>query len=403
MTRPVGNLMVVPNAGKVISTASEVPRTKSAIALIPRPDRKADTLPKDILRSLGKRKRAGRLSAQGASPLETACAWLVAEDVTDVLIYDADWLDTGDAITVSDLTEASRVWLLYDGPHDDALIARLSDRDPQIVSPASLEFWMRRRPRATAQEWGRFPQVPLASALTFRGSCANQLDAIDLERIDRLLEAGIDHSAEYFKHHDAITPELLDFVISPTLPLWPALCHLRGLQLGAIWSGFRVEVDLDAWLKFKQARPELSPSVCVALREQADPMDTVLLTAAAISGAKASQLVALNVGALNEACTRFEICGDSYVVPSFLRPATRAFMRLRHPESEAFEPLFAGSTGKRITAGRAGDLVHAAAERAGVNFAMDHGRASRAGGDNLPPPLEMLGVERMAGCRAIQD
>lgn len=397
MSARIGNLMVVPEAGRVISAPEEVPRTLNAIAVIPRPDRSVKTLPEDVMRALGKRKSAGPLKEAGSSPLATACAWLVAEGITDLLIYDSEWLGDRDVHVLLHLAEATRVWLLFDGPANEQLYETFSTSTLQTVSPASLDFWMNREAKPAGEHWRRFPRVPLSSALTFRGQCEKQFDAVELSRIDDLLDVGVEKALEYFRDGVPDPDDLLNLVISPTLPLWPALCQLRGIQLGATWSGHRVEVDLSAWLEFKRNRPELSQAVCENLLEQADPRDAVLLTAAAVSNAHAVEIAELNVGDVDPDFRKLSICGESYAIPEALKPAVQAYVRLRHSESRTFDPLLLDANGNRITVARVRDVCQQAAARAGFEFVIDGRRERGRRSKRLAQASHMLTVTRIGG------
>lgn len=397
MKDPKGkNLYAVRDARHIITRSGKEAMSLGAIAVIPRPDRRPNTLAKDVLRAIGKTGRRRELVAEGNSPMATACAWLDASDTQDLLIYDADWLDDRDIQSISELSEATRVWLLFDGEPNADLIRTLCVSS-DVVSPSSLEYLVKQQRHRHVEHWRDFPRVPLACAITFRGRCVPLFDSIELGRIDSLLEAGASAALDLFRRDEVTTANLTQLVLAPKHPVWPALCYLRGAQLATLLRGCRLEVDTDAWLEFKYSRPDLTPSVREALLAQSDPRDAVLLTIAAISNANAADIAALNFDSVEEDRAAVFIGGQSFEVPEDLQPAFTAFFTLAHADSLPHDPLFSVRTGRRMTSTRVRELCRGAAFNSAAGGSLEGQRIQMASA--AARGLPFIELREMGGVR----
>lgn len=388
------SIYAVADSRPIITGDGSYSMASNAVAIVPRPDRTDETLAKDVLLAMGKRSKARRMDSAGSSMTETATAWIEATSIEHVLIYNAQWLDRGsDFVTVQDLSEVAQVWLLFDESPDMDVVDGLGVAD-RIVKPTSLEHALRHNPDAVSEYWEDFPEVCSDSAITFRGRCASHFDAVEMERIDALMRDGASFMLNLVRGEEPNSADVARGVVSVELPIWPAVCHLRGAELGALWGGYRLEVDFDAWFEFRRARPDLCATVKEVLVAEPDPRNAVLLTSVLVCNAAMSAVVALNVDAIAPDCESIEMRGARHYIPPELRPLFKVYMTLTHRNSAPSDPLFIGQTGARLRASRARSLCDQISIRASAGRFAELGEsvAVFSGAD-----LKFINLRRLEG------
>ena len=313
-------VLVVPLAAGLQMAGRAGGRTRNSLAVVPRTDRCDEYLASCVLRGMGKSPAAGKFPEDGRTAMATACSWLVAEGINDLVILNADWLEDEDVLPVSDLSEASRVWLLTDDPGTDELADRFGTLAPRQASTKSLDFWLQSDMDHPDEFLEAFPRVPLADPLTFRGRCARVFDAVEMVRIDALMRHGAADAMEILRSPGSeFNQRGQRCRFSPVLPMWPAICNLRGAQLGALMASYRLEVSIDDWIAHRVGLPTIGATAQAGLNARPDPQGSVVLATAALTGADANTLSDLDVGAISAHRDAVRVNGTSYRIPQALR------------------------------------------------------------------------------------
>lgn len=334
-------VLAVPLAASLQMAGRVGGRTRSSLTVVPPPDRGEEYLARCVLRGIGKSPAAGKFSDAGRTSMATACSWLIAEGIEDLVILNADWLEDEDVLPVSDLSEAARVWLLTDLPDTHELVERFGKLNPHSASTESLDFWLQADMEKPEDLWHAFPRVPLADPLTFRGRCAQVFDKVEMVRIDALMRHGAADAMDILRKPgpDSMR-EIGDVIFTPVLPVWPAICNLRGAQLGALLSKHRLEISIDDWMAHRSELPTLGATAQAALSARPDPQASLLLAIASITGADPETLSRLDLKAISKHRDVVEVDGTRYRIPRALRSHAVAHLELRRREAGPHDALF---------------------------------------------------------------
>lgn len=246
------------------------------------------------------------------------------------------------------------------------------------------------------------------AALTFRGTCARVFDPVEMERIDAMLRHGAADVMEILRSPGPETiNRISDVVFSPVLPIWPAICNLRGAQLGALAATYRLDVSIDEWMAHRVALPTLGATARAALGENPEPKASVVLAIAALTGADSETLANLNLDSISKRRDSVTLNGVAFRIPKALRSHVVAHLELYRAGADGNDPLFVTPNGDRETAAGLAGEFHAAAFASGCRGALGaegterNTRLQHLQTEPLSAPRERPAIElrRLAGIR----
>lgn len=287
-----------------------------------------DRLLAAVARSLGKRRRAGRLpdEERGTDRLDS---WLKSEGIADIFIGCSERLTEGELKVLIDWSDLARIWLLFSAEPTAVAKKALRGRAAESVHRNSMARWLSAKDSGYEQRWDGFPLLPLDEVLRFRGRCVETLDAVEVLHVDAAIEIGIDHARDVLFGD----PDDVDVVrvagpgLSGNAPLWPSLAMLRGAQLGALSIGWNLTFDTGAWLQARRAIPSIPLSVVPQLRESMDPYDAALVVVYVTTCASSDLLARLTVDDVDLETSVVYCQGHKFAIPNHLQPPVGAHVR----------------------------------------------------------------------------
>lgn len=266
MSGPGGVVAVLDVAGVLAADVDAFcDPARGAVAVAVRPGaRRSGWLAAEITTQLGRtygvvdRQRGARHS------MPYALAALVAEDITDLVVFHAEWLSSPgaavDAVHLA-ITVGTRLWLVADAFLSEDLLELLAAWD---VSPIDAEeftsAWNTRpvrepahRPPAEPSERVAFPaSLPADDFLTFRCQVRRELDPQAFAAVDTLYRRAFAEALAVFAHGVPAEEEAsawLQRIIAELVTNEEVTVAVRAFQAAAFRHGVAVEVDLARFLR----------------------------------------------------------------------------------------------------------------------------------------------------------
>ena len=330
------------------------------------------SLPRDILRSLGKRLSLPESPGQNADVWPLVALWLAAEQVRDVFVLRAHLLDEQALPALLAACDAAHAapWLIVAGPQPpDAMMAAL---DRLLVNPLGESGACSRvrsskqtetdegspPPRRGAPRSRAWPALPDDEFWSFRSASEQLLGDGDFERVDAELLVGRMIALEWIErrtrqHWARSRPlnadevhGLLAGIHAAAACRSQALVRLRGAQTALFLAGALVRIPADALAAATSAAAApLDRHTAALLRGFASPRIAAAGALAFASGQPAWCLRSLDLHSLSDDAGEVALDGRAYAMPYYARGLLRAQRDARHNEgARGADPIFRGPT-----------------------------------------------------------
>lgn len=317
--------------GSPIHPKMQAPRI-GHVAVLADAESDAEFLSADILLSLGKSTSRGRLPTLGEQGIEAARIWLGSEEIGNLFVGGAERLDASQLTALDDLSETSRIWLLFTGSVTDCAKRELAFTKHGTIGNNSLRRWLDGKVVPEEPDWTDFPALPMTGPLTFRATCQEILDPIEMARVDDAILTGVTGSRYVLDENDGeVTAErVARDGLDASVPPWPALAMLRGAQLGALSMGWALRFDTSAWFQITGSVPALDENTLRAIRETVDPRDGALVIVHSCTAASPSKLLELTFGDVATDRESIFIDDREYEIPRSARGVFKAHCERIH-------------------------------------------------------------------------
>lgn len=383
------------------------------------------SIPRDILRSLGKRLTLPESPGQTADLWPLVKVWLAAERIRHVFVLRAHLLadDALEQLLAACDAASAAPWLIVAAPAPPnemiAVLERVlfnpwgeSDLQScirsfhQTVNEEGVPPLARRE--QPPQPW---PLLPDNEFWSFRLACDAMLGETDFARVDAEMFVGrmialewIQRRALNSSHGHALDADevqgLIAFICASAAATGQALARLRGAQIALFFAGALVQIPADALDALAStAAAALDRRAAALLRSFASTRLAAAGVLALASAQPARHLRALNLDGLGEDASEVSLRGRVYPIPFYARGLVRAHRITREQEGATpSDALFA--TGQDATVPISVAALQKMLVRvAGITgLALDadlaqHGRAGRW------PFDECVSIEQLEPCR----
>jgi hypothetical protein len=333
------------------------PRERVVCELTPRNAKtrgSLDWLVNDLLRALGKDTGLGARNAQAA--YDALIAWLVADDVEDLVIVRAHALSAGAWSTLTELAALAdaRLWLMYQQPK----LARGHREWCESFAPTELDF------SAFKQRWGvvpkrsasptpavvPFPAVPQTDFLLFRAEARELLTADEFKLVNKSYRDAMEKTQAWLD--DAETPDAdalaayLHDLTADCASTAEALTRLRAAQATMFVRGWWTIIDARVFIA-AQADAHLSfdDATASALRRFLSPQYAAAATLALTANATYTALAGLKLSDVETDGARVRLGGRDWQLDASARPLLRAQVIARVVDGACDDdPLFGDRT-----------------------------------------------------------
>jgi hypothetical protein len=224
--------------------------------------RRIHTLAGDVLAALGKRDDVSGVGRNEHEDVGHAIAWMVAHDVTALVLRPADRLHPVIVANVVQHLDRARIplWLLHQPPRSDSFIRKIE----RLTTARALEEVPLPQPapatghRTTADAVD--PALPDADFLFFMDACRRTLVPADAEAVEQQLSRSVAQANDTLRRRGA-TPaavaELVQHILNPAPRDGALITQVRGLQIAAWHHDLYIQVDLQRLLNSEE-RPRLA-------------------------------------------------------------------------------------------------------------------------------------------------
>ncbi|MGI8803155.1 MAG: hypothetical protein ACR2KV_13455 [Solirubrobacteraceae bacterium] len=373
----------------------DLDRGRAVVRITPPPTRRS--VPRDILRGLGKRLTLPESPSQPADLRARAEIWLHAEQIHDLFVLRAHLLDDETLYELLDTCDQAVVtpWLIIAGDEPPAAMMALLKQvlvDPiggtrdatyvrsfkQAAADEQLQPVRRTPPRHAT-----WPELPDDEFWTFRSACDELLGDADFARVDAELLTGRMAGLEWIERRTrqpkwALRPfdateihGLLAGVYASATSTGQALARLRGVQTALFLAGVLVYIPADAITAIAATKPApLDQHAGALLRSFASPRLAAAAVVALATGQPASELRTLNVQDIAHGGAEIILAGRAYPIPYYARGTLRAHLIVRAEDraAAATRPLFRDPTdkSKRISVATLGGMLARVAAATGL-------------------------------------
>lgn len=365
------------------------------------------SVPRDVLRGLGKRLSLPESPRQMTDLWPLVELWLGAEQVRELFVLRAHLLDEETLLRLLAACDAAFVtpWLIVAGPEPPAAMMALLDELPMALLDDS-------RPRARVRSFEQtateevipaprrpqhpkpWPPLPDDEFWSFRSTSSELLSDADFRRLDAELFVGRMVALEWIERrtrqpHWAARPlkateihGLLAGIYASTTSTSQALARLRGAQIALFLGGALVHIPADALAAAAAIKPApLDRDTAVLLRAFTSPRLAAAGVLALASGQPARRLCALDLQSVGHDAGEISLDGRAYPIAFYARGMLRAQLIARaHEGAAASDPLFRSDRdhSQRISVGALqGILVRlSAATGLALNADAAHGASS---------------------------
>lgn len=307
-------------------------------------------LVRDLLAALGKEEgRHGDFKSTNLA-WERAAAWVIGEDVREIVAAKADLLGAGHwrRLTEFALHVGCSLTLVSHGPGFTRL-QRAFTLDWPVTIVDFTDYIAMNRPSVAAAVAAEppapaFPEVPDIDFPKFRAAARERLTPSDFARVDaELCEAAVRTAAWFIDHPQASEREIRDWVQS--LVRQSALYHqiitrLRGAQIAAWHHGTLIKVkNAQLATLASSERPAVDEQLVSALRAYANTTYAVVPLIASLASVSAEGLASLAVQDLTE--EGISIDGVTIDVPRVAHGLVRSHLAMRASQGcRPDSPLF---------------------------------------------------------------
>lgn len=230
---------------------------RGVVALVAKPGGRRDVwLYADILNALGKTYVAGEIQRARSGAMAFCMAWLVAEDIRDVVLVHGEWLRHQDITSVGLLSDACgiRLWVTVHGGIGDRSFDALAAWTERPVDAALFwPTWRQLYPpmgksAGTTTGVKRFPAVPTSDFLTFRADARRSLTPAQFAVADSLYRTAFAEADRLGTTEEAIARHL-HAALTISTDLNARTVVIRAVQAAAFARGLFIEVDMNGLLR----------------------------------------------------------------------------------------------------------------------------------------------------------
>ncbi len=325
------------------------------------------SVPRDILRSLGKRLTLPESPGQTADLWPLVEVWLAAERIRHVFVLRAHLLadDALERLLAACDTARAVPWLIVAVPTPPDEMMTLLDR--VLANPwgeSDLQSCIRSFQQTVHEEGGPpparpaqrprpWPLLPDDEFWSFRLACDDLLSEADFERVDAEMLVGRMTALEWIQHRAPTNSEryaldveeirgLLTGICASTATTGQALARLRGAQIALFFAGALVHIPADALSALAGNAPSSLDRRAAALFRGFGSTRLAAAGALALASAQpARHLRVLNLNSVSDDASEVSLHRSAYPIPFYARGLIRAHCVMREREGAAASgPLF---------------------------------------------------------------
>ena len=323
----------------------------------------------DTLRGLGKTYQHSSLTGY-SSAAAYSIAWLVAEGIDRVVLYDASCASPKDLVAYAQLATAYGIDLhiVSDGVTPDALRKHLQRLDPVPLAAEALVAIIDGARQPSAPPPGRadlLAEVPIVDPLHFRATCRHLLSAEEFGPVDAVYRGAFAEAVHIdFTLGEELVAHAIYALLADSDDPSSHIITVKAVQAAAFRAGWHVAVDLNRMLGHigpMTMRRHLDDEKWALLYSAVRPSSTALAGLAA-AGAEPSRLHLLTGDNVASDGSEAIVDGQHLEIPAAAHKALRA----QHVARELFgrTPTDAflddsGRLGKRSASPRLNDMARA--------------------------------------------
>jgi hypothetical protein len=351
-----------PDAGVVTcQVAPEMRRTHAAVT--------------DLLRMFGCRDDVAGAGRNTDRDSEAVIAWLLADQITDVVLVDVQWMHPSLLADVFGIVAAANaaLWLVAHEPIADSWATHLAGWPLTPTDQDELDTFIQNvppPPEPPERSSGLFPRVVDAPWVVFRAENRDHLSADEFKLFDAVfvdaVQTGIDTLTAGTPSEEMVL-EYLAGRCNARATYDEVLVEVRAAQVAAWRTGWHLQVLIPQFA----AATRLSPTI--AQMQRRDWWDRLAVYPhpwrAAVCAYTAAQLGCDTIIELTVADANPDGSSNRAAIPAAARRYVRAQRLIRIAQgADARDPLFVGDTGAAIGSRRAAQALLDAAVDCGVNL-----------------------------------
>lgn len=331
-----------------------------------------------LMRSLGKRRDA-RASPTRDWTKAQASRWLEAHEIQDIYVGPIERLELDALNELIQVAGPRRLWLIYQGVCADR--EHLEKRKVRLSSVKHVKLLRDvdgKRGREEPLIAFDLPALPMVDETRFLGACQRDLDLLDFIRVSELVNTSAEKT--YARLEESTSPEALVIdALDAQAPVWVSVAILRGVQLGAISRGFRLMLDLGAWIPIRGGLGAITLGKLAAMNSAIDPRPGALVSVFYSCGADFRRIRYLRLSDFSPRATSIRLGEGAVPVTEVLQPILRAYLATR-AASHSGALVFGNSRGSMMNlAGLRNELrssLHRFGLPAAISVAEGMGRSS---------------------------